>query len=654
MIIQAIPARRMPLSLPFLDYSIPTEFADKIKIGQLVKIPFRGKEEFGVVLDIKKSDKPNIKTKPINEIIFEGPILSKQQLNFLADIAEFYHVSLGFLLKSNLLPLQTRKLKAVSSPQRSSAPPANKPKKPQIHIHKDEIEKKEIILKKISTGQNLILVPELTAIKKITGLLPENILNRAITVTGELKNKELFDKWVQLWSGEKNTVIGTRTAIFLPWFNLKNIILTDEGNPNYKSWDMAPRFHARDAALFLSKHHAAELSFLSHTPSVESYYFAKNKVYDTKHDLQIKPVNKPLEIVDMKSERRSRNYSLISATVLEEFRRRGSDGDAVFFLNRRGTTSYVGCRDCGNILKCPKCEFSLTYHQDKNTLKCHYCEFFKPMPSVCETCKGVNVAMYGAGTQLAEELIKKITNQTADMRPIIRIDSDKNDLAKLKIEKAKRPHTEPPSDSDAIGKIIICTQLAWSRLNWDTIKLFVFLDADAPLFIPEYKIIENLWQQFRDAQYKLPRESSFLVQTGYPEHLVFKSLYNPDLFYSEQLAERRAMGYPPFKYLLKLISGNQKSAIIEMDAEKLKTDLIGLTQHSSHKDDCIELTKGISGIKILGPLETSPYHYGGKYWQVILAKIGYENYKKNIKLLLTRVPENWKIDPNPNSLLNFY
>ncbi len=624
--------------MPFLDYLVSEEDKNKIKIGQLVKIPFRNKEEFGVVLKIKTDESESkIKTKLIKEIVFTEPILSKEQLDFLLDISEFYHVSLGFLLKGNLLPLQIRKLKKVASPNRTADLIVNKPTKPLVFIHKDEAEKIKIILEQIKGGQNLILVPELTAITKLTDILPTDILNRAITVTSELTNKELFAKWLQIWIGEKDIVVGTRTALFFPWFNLKNIILTDEGNSNYKSWDMAPRFHTRDAALFLSKHHGAKLSLLSHTLSIESYYFAKNKVYTATDDLKIKSLNKTTEIVDMKSERRGGNYSLMSVDVLNEFKK-NKTGDVVFFLNRRGTAGYIGCRDCGNVLKCPYCKLSLTYHQNKNILSCHFChrrgeipphggdKFSESMPTVCKNCNGVNVATHGAGTQLAEELIKKITAKTGDPRPVIRIDSDENDLVKLKAEE---------------DRIIICTQLAWPRLMWNKIKLFIFLDADAPLFIPEYKIIENLWQQIRDVQYKLPEGSGFFIQTGYPEHLVFKSLYDPDLFYSEQLAERRVLGYPPFKYMLKLLGGNQKAGIIERDAEKIKTDLFNLT-------------KGISGIKILSPLETSPYHYNGRHWQVILAKIGYENYKQNTKLLLAHVPENWKIDPNPNTLLSFY
>lgn len=625
MIVQIIPARRMPLSLSVLDYSVPEKYQSQIKIGQLVKIPFRSKEEFGVILDIKSSGVMGAKIKDINEIIFVEPILSKEQLDFLVDISEFYHVSLGFLLKGNLIPLQVRKLKKITSFARVSESLINKPVKPEVFIHENDDQKKQIILKIFSrhNGQSLILVPDISSVKKIMDFLPDDILKQAITVTGEAGNKEQFTKWLQLWSGEKRIVIGTRAALFLPWFNLKNIILTDDGSSNYKSWDMAPRIHTRDAALFLSRHHGAALSLLSHTLSVESYYFAKNKVYNTEDDLIIKQLNKTTEIVDMKSERRGGNYSLISVDVINEFKKTKT-GDVVFFLNRRGSAGYVGCRDCNNVEKCPNCKLSLTYHQDKNILNCHFCRFSEPMPVTCKSCKGVNVATFGAGTQLAEELIRKVAAVVADNRPIIRVDGDENDLEKIK------------TDAD---KIIICTQMAWPYLNWSQVKLFVFLDADAPLFIPEYKVIENLWQQIRSAQYNLPEGSASFVQTGYPEHLIFRSIYDPNLFYSEQLAERRVLGYPPYKFMLKLLTGNQKSDILEKETSQVVAKLQ-------------DLTKGDSGIKILGPLESSPYYHNGQYWQVILAKIGYENYKQNTKLLLSKVPENWKIDPNPNSLLS--
>lgn len=630
MIVRVILAKRMPLSLPFLDYSVPEKIQHTVKIGQLVKIPFRRKEEFGVIFDIQATtDQAETKLKPITEIVFEKSIISKEQLAFIKDISEFYHVSLGFLLKTNLIPLQKRKLQKLtesnSSLETSSASKKElTPSKPTLALYKTVEEKTEMLIDYIkkATGQILILVPEISSIEKIKKLLPETILDKTIAITGGLNNKELFSKWLQIWSGEKNIIIGTRSALFLPWLNLQHIILDDEGNPNYKSWDMAPRLHTRDAALFLSKSHGAELTFIAHTPSIETLFFAQKKVYASPHT-EIATIQKPVDIVDMRTERRLKNFSLLSHDLLEAYKK-VKTGDIFFFINRRGTVSYVGCRDCGNVLKCPSCDQSLTYHQNTNQLSCHYCHYTAAMPLACAKCQGTNVNMYGAGTQLAEDLIKKITSSN-DSRAIIRIDSDENDLEKLK---------------KSGDKIIIGTQMAWAHIDWSKVQLMAFLDADSSLFIPEYKIVENLWQQIRDAQFNLAPNSQLAIQTSHPEHLVFASLFDPDSFYKAQLEERRILGYPPFKFLVKFATGTTTEQATVEETERLATELTNLTKNSPD-------------ITILGPWETSPHYYNGQYWQVILAKIKYENYKKNTKLLLSETPDSWKIDPNPNSILSF-
>jgi crossover junction endodeoxyribonuclease RuvC len=282
MIAHVIPAKRMPLSLPFFDYTVSEPDQSRIKIGQLVKIPFRNTEEFGIVYEIDAQTP--IKTKPlktISSIVFEQPLLHKQQLDFLTEISDFYHVSLGFLIKTNLPPLQKRKLeklKSVIATHNITTTPVGTISKPQLCIYRTPTEKTDTLIKKITehTDQTLILVPEMSAIKKITDILPPEIVERLSIITSELNPKELFAAWFAIWSGEKKIIIGTRAALFLPWQNLEHIILDDEGNPNYKSWDMAPRLHTRDAALFLAKNHRAHTTLLSHTPAVETLFFVKN------------------------------------------------------------------------------------------------------------------------------------------------------------------------------------------------------------------------------------------------------------------------------------------------------------------------------------------------------------------------------------------
>jgi primosomal protein N' len=631
MLIQIIPARRMPLFLTYLDYLAPKKLASDIKIGQLVKIPFRGKDHFGIVNAINLinnlSKQEKTKLKEIKEIIFKKPTLSKEQINFLQSIADFYHVSLGFLIKTNLLPLQKRKLSKTILEQIKFKIKIRKASKPVFYTYVSNLEKKEYFSNHLKPGsQSLILVPEQIAIKEIANLLEKEIKEKIAIITSELSNKEMFEKWLEIYSGKKNIVIGTRRALFLPWSNLTDIFLDDEANPNYKSWEMAPRIHTRDACLSLAKHHSSQLHLLTHTPSVESYFFAKKNIYYSSNEIfkqkKFNPeqINNQIKIVDMRQERRSGNYTFISEKLNEEIKKT-SDENIFIFLNRRGFANYVGCRDCGNIIKCVNCNRTMTFYQDNNTLRCHYCKISSPMRVVCQKCQGINMTMYGAGTQSVENSIKKLVG---DKKQVIRIDSDS--VTKI--------FATPSSYST----IIIGTQQAWPYVDWKKTELVIFLDADTSLFIPEYKVSENLWQLLRDAQYKMRDDAKLIIQTNHPEHLIFTSLSEPKKFYEQELKERRLLGYPPYRYLLKLTYGHANQKIAENEASNLYNTLLGLTKNKI-------------GIKLSNPLETTPYLFGGQYRLVILAKIKYDNYRSDIKLLLSKLPSGWKVDPNPNEIL---
>ncbi len=629
--------RRMPRYLSLLDYLVPDELADSIKVGQLTAVPFRNKEIFGVIAAVKQkenfTEQALKKTKSISKIIFSGPLLSLPQINFLNDLAEFYHTSLGFLLKENLPPLQKKKLASLELKFKNnkSLKQAVFTAKPRLFIYQTEKQRDDYLKKNLAVKeQNLILVPELKSINK----LPKSLLKKAIIISSQLSPKELFKKWWQIYEGEK-IIIGTRRALFLPWHNLENIFLTDESNPNYKSWDMTPRYQTRDAALFLAKQHNATLHLLTHTPSVETYFFAKKKIYLSTNlsTLNQQSINKfksnlekekkqDINIIDMRDERHYGNYGCFSNKLTEKILQ-VKNGDIFVFLNRRGASGYVGCRDCGQVLKCPKCDLLLTFHNDNN-LRCHYCGHKQFMARNCEKCHGINMNMLGAGTQLAENQIRKLMVGKNNTQ-VVRIDSDQKDMAYK-------------NTSDDRNKIIIGTQLAWPFVDWEKVKLMVFLDADTSLFVPEYKINENLWYNLRDAKYKLNKQAELLIQTSHPDHLVFTALSSPLKFYEQELKGRQILGYPPFRFLLKLLYGHVNKQVVENEAGQVFKTLS-------------ELTKNESGIKLSGPLETTPEFYGGKYWLVILAKIRYDNYKSDVKMLLSGVPEYWKVDPNPNEVL---
>src|SRR3989338_3012969 len=523
MIAQVILPLRTPLALPWFDYVVPVSLEPEIKIGQLVEVPFRNHNEFGIVRSVGKNSETKQKLKPLSAIFSNHPLLSANQLLFLEELSALYHTSLGFLLKTNLLPLQKRKLKALAKEITESIPPPPPLKtfqKPLLFTYSNNETRGKYIFEHLSTdGQNLILVPEISEIETIKQLVSKKILDDVVVVTGDTTPKELFEIWKQIWLEEKHTVLGTRRALFLPWHNLQTIILDDEGNTNYKSWDMAPRFHTRDAAVYLAKHHGANLHLLSHTPSVETYYFAKREVYQSVTKEITFPPTHHYSIVDVAGERRGGNYGILSEEVVEAIKK-NKTRDIFLFLNRRGSLNYVACRDCKTVFECPKCHRPLAYFDDKKKLLCHYCNYTEPMRATCPRCNGFTLAMYGAGTQQVEREIKMMLG-ASDLHSIERLDSDS-------------PHHKPSTyglEPTASPHLIIGTQLAWDKINWKTLGLMVFVDADISLFVPEYKITENLWQQMRDARYRLSENAELFVQTRHPDHFVFQALGNPPSFY---------------------------------------------------------------------------------------------------------------------------
>ena len=621
MIIQVVPARRMPLSLNFFDYSVPKKLEQKIQVGQLVSIPFRKQEIFGVVFKVIKErpDKTIANIKDILKIISLKPALSCPQLNFLIEISQFYHTSLGFLLKSNLMPLQKRKLSKLNDlkSDENQDTKISAAKQPTLVTYQKNEDKINYIVKNLDLKkQNLILVPEVGSLKEIN--LSAKFKDKTLIISSELTTKELYEAWTDIWLGKKKIIIGTRRALFMPLYNLANIFLIDESNPNYKSWDMTPRINTRDAALMLQKFHGAKLRLLTHTPSVESYYFAHHKIY-SKKTLSVPDKSNFPTVIDMRLERKAGNYSFLSDQLVKKIIEL-KNKKIFLFLNKRGTASYVGCRDCGQVSKCNKCKVLLTYHQDKNSLLCHYCNTAYPFTHNCSKCNGLNMTMYGVGTQMVENEVKKILG-AKNRDDIIRVDSDRPVLTKIK------------------QNIVIGTQLAWSYVDWNNLDLVVFVDADTSLFVPEYKVAESLRFLVRDALSKMQKNAELVIQTTHLDHVVFKTITDSDKFYIKELKERKFLGYPPYKFLLKFFFGHASKHAVTNEVSQLQTILNTLT-----KDNL--------SIKLTDPLETTPYHYRGKYWQVVLAKISYKTYKKDTLQILKLLPKGWKVDPNPNTILS--
>lgn len=620
MFAHVIPAKRGKRSLPFFEYSVPPEIEKNISAGHIVKIPLRASEEFGVVKSLHATPEGE-RLKPLKDIVGSAPFISSGQLAFLEELSLLYRASLGFLIKNNLPELGKRRLSKFKEVALPVFPADNlsKSTKPTLATYRNYDDKKVLFNRLVADpGQTLVIVPEIPDIEAAAKIFDHDD-KHVVVITSKLSARDIYERMLSVRSGEKKIIIGTRRAFFLPFFNLRAVIIDDDASPSNKSWDMAPRFHNRDAALLLTKHHGAELYITGHTPAVETYYFAKKEVYRLSGDL-IPHLRQDATLINMKEERHGGNYSIISDELAAALTK--TSGSIFLFLNRRGSLNYIACRDCGEISICPTCRRSLTYHRSTATLDCHYCKYRRPMIPNCPKCHGTNLAMYGAGTELVEQEIKKYF--PAEKRAIIRIEGDEKSLRHLNTSEKQ---------------IIIGTQLVWHHLDWSKLELVALLDADTSLFVPEFKMAENAWHTLRDAVYRTTPSAILFIQTNHPEHIVFRALTEPELFYTQELTQRKMFLYPPYNFLLKMFSGHEEENYIKREANELYRALL-------------ELTKSNPDIKITANLEMFPPFYQGKHWQVIIAKLNYKNYKSNTKRILNKLPESWKIDLNPNTILS--
>lgn len=616
---EIIPVKRGPLQLPFFDYSVPIELTADLKIGQLVRAPFRDTEILGIIKNI--SSQTTVK-KPLalTAIVHAVPLLSKEMLMFLTEFSEFYRSSLGSIVKSTLLPLQKSKLKKLPIP----LPPTNLKNnfsKPTVYIYSNETEKANYLQSKLTEpGQHLIIVPEISDIEPLHSLLTPERQAESCVFSSDSSVKESSALWLAVWIGEKRIIIGTRRALFLSFHNLQNIFIDDEGSSSHKSWDSAPRFHAREAALMLGKHLGAAVHLLGHRPLVETYYFVTKKIYSLTSATLLPPLTKLFEISNPALERRGGNFGPITGSLKEAIENHPTR-TIFLYCNRRGTGGFLMCRDCKTIAKCPRCEHALAYHQEKQELRCHHCLHHESHRATCTACGGVNLNISSPGTEaIAKEIRQLFPNEK---RPIVQIDSD----------------TIMAAENIKSDCIIVGTQTAWQYIPWPSLSLIAFIDADTPLFVPEYRMAETVWQLLNVARYKIPDTSELIIQTNHPEHPVFANITNPEAFYEHELQDRKMFNYPPYSYLLKLFFRHPNNHEAVAAANKLYNDLR-------------QLTKPADLITITPPQPFFPAYSRGFYWQTILIKLPLARYKELAKTILKHVPYTWKVDPNPNTLLS--
>lgn len=404
----------------------------------------------------------------------------------------------------------------------------------------------QAIQKVLEEGKEAImLVPEISLTPQMTERFRSRFGEMVAVMHSGLSVGEKYDEWRKIQQGKVKVVVGARSAIFAPFTNIGLIILDEEHESTYKQED-SPRYHARDVAIWRSEFYNCPIILGSATPALESFARAKKGVYKLL-SLKHRALHQALPtvfIADMREELRQGNRSMFSQSLIEAIRLRLEKKEQmVLFLNRRGYSSFVLCRDCGTVVQCPNCDISLTYHRTTEKLKCHYCGYEEQVPQICPQCQSDHIRYFGTGTQKVEEELYKLFPEAR----VLRMDVDTT--------KHKGAHEEILETFGAgHADILLGTQMIAKGLDFPNITLVGVLSADTSLHLPDYRAAERTFQLLTQVSGRAGRHDKLgevIIQTYTPEHYAIELArtqeYEP--FYEREMFLRRRSNYPPYYFV---------------------------------------------------------------------------------------------------------
>ena len=453
----------------------------------------------------------------------------------------------------------------------------------------------------------IMLVPEISLTPQIVGKFISRFGEIISVLHSRLSDNERFDEYRKITEGKSKIVIGTRSAIFVPFNNLGVIIIDEEHTSSYKQ-ESHPRYNAKNIALWRSNYHKCLVVMGSATPSLESFARAGNKIY-TLLTLTKRAGTSTLpsvQIVDMKEEVKKNNF-ILSSILKDKIREKlNNEEQIILLLNRRGYSNIITCRDCGYVEKCPKCDISYTYHKTSNNIKCHYCSTSKIAPSKCSNCGSTNIKDYGMGTEKLEEELHKLY----DAR-IVRMDIDTT---------SKKGEHERIINSFGKGEydILIGTQMIAKGLDFPRVTLVGVVSADSSLSSPDFRASENTFELLCQVSGRAGRSSSkgeVIIQTYNPDHysIVLSKTHDYLSFYKKEMQMRKLLKYSPYYYMILLQISTKDYDLGFKEANKISSYL-----RNNLNNDTI----------ILGPSMASMFKVNNTYHYQIIIK-----YRKDEKLI---------------------
>lgn len=438
--------------------------------------------------------------------------------------------------------------------------------KTEVYIH--------LIRQALESGtQVLFLLPEIALTTQIVSRLRKVFGDQMGIYHSKFSDNERVEVWKGIVDGKYSFVIGVRSAIFLPFDNLGLIIVDEEHETSYKQHDPAPRYHARDMAVMMAYLHKGKTLLGSATPSLESYYHARNGRYGLVEMLE-RYGNATLPqfvLIDIKDEKKKGKMKTEFSTALIDQLQSNLENNeqTILFQNRRGYSPYLQCEECNWISECHNCDVSLTYHMKMGELRCHYCGHKEKVPRTCPACGSTKVRTMGFGTEKIEDTLK-LQFPTARVQ---RMDLDTT--------RAKNAYQEIIQDfENGQIDILVGTQMVSKGLDFDNVRTVGIFDADRMINFPEFRATERSFQMLTQVSGRAGRRGgkagNVLIQSSQVAHPLLEKIINGDYtgMYEQEIQEREAYNYPPFSRLIRLIVKHKEEDTASRTALKLSSLLV--------------------------------------------------------------------------------
>ena len=397
----------------------------------------------------------------------------------------------------------------------------------------------------LAAGKSVIyLVPEITLSHQVAETVKKRFGGRCAVLHSGLTGSKRLAEWRRIARGEARIVVGVRSAIFAPVRDLGLIIIDEEHDGSYKS-GFAPRYHARQVAMYLCKKHGCPLVMGSATPSVEAWHLMKTGAIRT---LRLSERLSGGALPHIRIESLLHTAGALSSALIEEMRRTKTEGkQTILFLNRRGFSHFFKCKNCGHELLCKNCSVPLTFHKSEGLMKCHYCGWTAKPPSACPECGSIEAGYMSIGTEYIEEQVRK----TFPDCTVQRIDTDV-------LQKNKQAVQILNNFRDGAVDILLGTQMIAKGLNFPGVRLVGIALADTGLQMPDFRAAERTFSLIMQVAGRAGRyvpDGEVIIQTYNPYHPAIVCAQHNDVegFYTQELHQRQALEFPPFARLIRLV-----------------------------------------------------------------------------------------------------